>query len=79
MAALTSEDLLAFRDRYLVARNGVLAVFGDVRAEEVRALAEELFGGDACRGAGFGGGAAAGLRLPARTKSKNSRRRNRPS
>jgi zinc protease len=41
---LTPADVLAFRDRHLVARNGVLAVFGDVQAEEVRALAEELFG-----------------------------------
>jgi zinc protease len=43
VAALTSEDLIAFRDRYLVARNGVLAVFGDVRADEVRDLVEEIF------------------------------------
>jgi len=43
VARLTPADLLAFRDRHLVARNGVLAVFGDVRAEEVRAMAEELF------------------------------------
>ena len=43
VAALTSADLLAFRDQYLVARNGVLAVFGDVRANEVRELVEEIF------------------------------------
>ena len=45
VARLTPADVLAFRDRHLVARNGVLAVFGDVHAEEVRALAEEMFGG----------------------------------
>jgi zinc protease len=39
---LTRDELAAFRDRFLVGHNGVLAVFGDVRAEEVRALAEEL-------------------------------------
>jgi zinc protease len=45
VVALTSEDLIAFRDRYLVARNGVLAVFGDVRADEVRDLVEKIFAG----------------------------------
>ncbi len=43
VARLTPGDVLAFRDRHLVARNGVLAVFGDVHAEEVRALAEKMF------------------------------------
>src|SRR6476661_1209658 len=36
VARLDSKDLLAFRDRYIVARNGVIAVFGNVKAEEVR-------------------------------------------
>jgi zinc protease len=45
VARISPADLLAFRDRHIVARNGVLAVFGDVRAEEVRALAEEMLGG----------------------------------
>jgi zinc protease len=40
VAQLTRDDLAAFRDQYLVARNGVLAVFGAVNAEEVRALVE---------------------------------------
>ena len=40
VASLTRKDLLAFRDRYLVARNGVLSVFGNVRADEVRELFE---------------------------------------
>ncbi len=44
VSRLTPADLLAYRDRTIVARNGVLAVFGDVHAEEVRALAEELLG-----------------------------------
>ncbi|MDR3405460.1 MAG: pitrilysin family protein [Chthoniobacter sp.] len=44
VASITPDALRAFRDRHLVARNGVLAVFGDVRAEEVRAVAEELLG-----------------------------------
>jgi zinc protease len=44
VARLTPDDLRAFRDRHVVARNGVLAIFGDVRAEEVRAFAEELLG-----------------------------------
>ena len=30
VAQLTQKDLLAFRDRYLVAKNGVISVFGDV-------------------------------------------------
>ncbi|MGB8166314.1 MAG: pitrilysin family protein [Chthoniobacteraceae bacterium] len=41
VARLTRDDLVAFRDQYLVARNGVLAVFGNVKAAEVRALVEE--------------------------------------
>ncbi len=44
VASITPDALRAFRDRHLVARNGVLAVFGDVHAGEVRAVAEELFG-----------------------------------
>jgi zinc protease len=38
---LTRDDLIAFRDQFLVAKNGVLAVFGNVKADEVRALVEE--------------------------------------
>ena len=41
VARLTRDDLLAFRDRHLCARNGVLAIFGDVRADEIRALVED--------------------------------------
>ncbi|MGH8099848.1 MAG: insulinase family protein, partial [Chthoniobacterales bacterium] len=41
---LKQKDLLDFRDRYLVARNSVIAVFGDVKAMEVKQLFEELLG-----------------------------------
>lgn len=44
VAALTQTDLAAFRDRHLVGRNGVVAVFGNVRAEEVKALVEAALG-----------------------------------
>lgn len=38
---LTPKDLLDFRDRYVVAKNGVISVFGNVRAEEVKQLFEQ--------------------------------------
>ena len=41
VADLTQGDLLAFRDRYLVGRNGVLSVFGNVKAAEVQQLFEQ--------------------------------------
>jgi zinc protease len=41
---LTREQLLAFRDRYLVARNGVVSVFGSVTVAEVRELFEKTLG-----------------------------------
>jgi zinc protease len=41
---LTPKDLLAFRDRYLVARNGVISIFGNVSADEVKVLAEAALG-----------------------------------
>ncbi len=44
VAGLTPDALRVFRDQHLVARNGVLAIFGDVQAAEVLALAEELLG-----------------------------------
>ena len=37
---LTPQDLLAFRDRYVVAKNGVVFVFGNVKAPEVKQLIE---------------------------------------
>jgi zinc protease len=42
---LTQKDLLEFRDRYVVAKNGVLFVFGDVKAVEVKQLFERALGG----------------------------------
>ena len=42
---LTQKDLLEFRDRYVVAKNGVLFVFGDVKAAEVKQLFEQALGG----------------------------------
>jgi zinc protease len=41
---ITPADLRAFHQEYLVAKNGVLAVFGDVKAEEVFELVEKHFG-----------------------------------
>jgi zinc protease len=41
---LTSKDLLEFRDRYLVAKNGVISVFGNVKVAEVKQLFEQMFG-----------------------------------
>lgn len=43
VAKLTRDDLIAFRDRHLCARNGVIAIFGAVKADEVRALVEREF------------------------------------
>src|SRR5205807_443265 len=36
--------LIEFRDRYVVAKNGVIYVFGDVKAAEVKQLIEETLG-----------------------------------
>jgi len=41
---LTQKDLVDFRDRYVVAKNGVIYVFGDVKAAEVKQLIEETLG-----------------------------------
>jgi zinc protease len=41
---LTQKALLEFRDRYLVAKNGVISVFGNVRAAEVKKLVEQALG-----------------------------------
>jgi zinc protease len=38
---LTQNNLLDFRDRYLVAKNGVISVFGDVKAAEVKQALEQ--------------------------------------
>jgi zinc protease len=42
---LTRKDLVDFRDRYLVAKNGVISVFGNVKAAEVRDLFEQALAG----------------------------------
>src|SRR5262252_6867961 len=41
---LTQKDLLEFRDHYLVSKNGVVYVFGDVKAAEVKELVEQALG-----------------------------------
>ncbi|PYL07431.1 MAG: hypothetical protein DME33_10780, partial [Verrucomicrobia bacterium] len=41
---LTQKELLDFRDRYVVAKNGVVYVFGDVKAAEVKQLVEQTLG-----------------------------------
>jgi zinc protease len=41
---LAPADLADFKDNYIVAQNAVLAVFGDVKAEEVLRLVEKNFG-----------------------------------
>jgi zinc protease len=41
---LTQKDLIEFRDRYVVAKNGVIYVFGDVKAAEVKQLVEQALG-----------------------------------
>jgi zinc protease len=38
---LTQKDLIGFRDKYLVAKNGVISVFGNVKAAEVKQLFEQ--------------------------------------
>jgi zinc protease len=41
---LTQKDLVPFRDRYLVAKNGVISVFGNVKAADVKVFLEEKLG-----------------------------------
>ena len=42
---LTQKDLLDFRDHYVVAKNGVIFVFGDVKAAEVKQFFQKALGG----------------------------------
>ena len=44
VAELTPQDLAAFHQEYVTAKNGVIAVFGDVKAEEVLKLVEKQLG-----------------------------------
>jgi len=39
---LTQKDLAEFRDRYVVAKNGVIYVFGNVKASEVKQLVDQM-------------------------------------
>jgi zinc protease len=41
---LTQKDLLQFRDHYVVAKNGVIYVFGNVKASDVKQLIEQTLG-----------------------------------
>src|ERR1700756_2886251 len=41
---LTQKDLLDFRDRYVMAKNGVIYIFGDVKAADVKQLVEQTLG-----------------------------------
>jgi zinc protease len=41
---LTQKDLIDFRDRYVAGKNGVIFVFGDVKAAEVKQLVEQALG-----------------------------------
>ncbi|MEY2489065.1 MAG: zinc protease [Verrucomicrobiota bacterium] len=45
VSRLTQKDLLGFRDRYLVARNGVISVFGNVEAAKVKQIFEDALAG----------------------------------
>jgi len=42
---LVQKDLLEFRDRYVVAKNGVISIFGNVKAAEVTQLCEQALAG----------------------------------
>lgn len=44
VSKLSQQDLIAFYKKYVVAKNGVLAVYGDVKAAEVKAQVEKIFG-----------------------------------
>jgi zinc protease len=41
---LSADDLVAFHDRFVVAPNGVLAIFGDIDLDATEALVRKLFG-----------------------------------
>ena len=41
---LTQKDLLEFRDRYIAAKNGVIYIFGDVKAAEAKQFVEQALG-----------------------------------
>ncbi len=45
VSRLTQKHLLEFRDRYLVAKNGVISIFGNVKAAEVTQIFEQALAG----------------------------------
>jgi zinc protease len=45
VSRLTQKDLLEFRNRYLVGRNGVISIFGNVTAAEVKQIFEDALAG----------------------------------
>jgi zinc protease len=45
IVALGQQDLLDFRDRYVVGQNGVISVFGNVKAAEVKEIFEKTLAG----------------------------------
>jgi zinc protease len=44
IAAITRDDLVAFHEKYFAANNAILAIVGDVTAEEALAAAKNVFG-----------------------------------
>jgi zinc protease len=44
VSRLTQKDLIAFRDRHVVAKNGVISVFGNVKAAAVKEMFEQALG-----------------------------------
>lgn len=45
LASITRDDLVSFHDRYFVPNNAVLAVVGDLSADEAFSLVQKVFGG----------------------------------
>ena len=67
---LTRADLLAFRDRHVVAKNGIISVFGNVKANEVKQLFEQTL-------ATMKSGAARACRMRSRVSRSSRRSRSR--
>lgn len=44
LTKLTAKELLEFRDKYVVAKNGVISIFGHVKAADVKQLFEDSLG-----------------------------------
>ncbi len=44
VSAITRDQIVAFKERFLVGRNGVISIFGNVNAAEVKALVENALG-----------------------------------